>query len=91
MRILGTLASKYKPGLPLAGKTILACTHATTATAKLITAITQIGANVVYVPISYSRNESALAQSLHMLPKPVAFTSLRHSAHTSIGLNAEKR
>ena len=60
MRILGTLASKYKPGLPLAGKTILACTHATTATAKLITAITQIGANVVYVPISYSRNESAL-------------------------------
>ena len=60
MPILGALTSKYKINQPLAGKTILVCTHATTATMRLISTIVQIGASVIYVPISYSTNEQML-------------------------------
>ena len=38
---------------PLVGKSVLVCTHATTATTKLITALTALGAHVTYVPVSY--------------------------------------
>ena len=60
MRILNYLASKYEHSRPLMGKTVLVCTHTTTATAQLITAIVQIGANIIFVPIQYSNDESVL-------------------------------
>ena len=60
MRILNSLASKYEHSRPLVGKTVLVCTHTTTATVQLITAIARIGANVIFVPIQYSNDESVL-------------------------------
>ena len=53
MSVLDKLVTdKIKTG-PLIGKSVLVCTHATTATAKLIRAITMLGASVAYVPVSY--------------------------------------
>ena len=58
MRILKSLVSTYENSIPLEGKTVLVCTH--TATVQLVSAITKVGANVVYVPIQYSMDKSVL-------------------------------
>ena len=56
MSALDKIVTANKPQTPLDGKTILVCTHATAATAKLIRAATALGANVVFVPVSYNNN-----------------------------------
>lgn len=52
--VLDRLVADNVASAPLAGKSVLVCTHATTATSKLIMAVTALGATVTYVPVSYS-------------------------------------
>lgn len=52
--VLGRVVAEHIRAAPLANKSVLICTHATTATFKLIKAITALGASVVYVPVSYN-------------------------------------
>lgn len=54
LTVLDGLVADNAETKPLAGKTILVCTHATTATSKLIRSLTALGANIVYVPVSYN-------------------------------------
>ena len=58
MQILNFLVFRYEHNKSLVGKTVLVCTHATAVTLQLVIAITRVGANVVYVPIQYNKNES---------------------------------
>ena len=51
--VLDRLVADNAASAPLAGKLVLICTHATTATSKLIRAVTALGATVAYVPVSY--------------------------------------
>lgn len=54
MAVVGKLVADNTTSEPLTGKSVLICTHATTATSKLIGAVTALGASVTYVPVSYN-------------------------------------
>ena len=59
MTVLDRLVADNAKAEPLAGKTVLVCTHATAATSKLIRALTALGASIAYVPVSYNGRVAA--------------------------------
>ena len=58
MKIILAIQKKYPNSLE--GKKILVCTHATDATVSFLKIMSDLGAKIFYIPISYSKNQISI-------------------------------
>jgi len=58
--VLSRIGDRYGREVPLSGKRILLCTHATDATVEFVKTMSGLGAAVIYTPVPYSQSRSSL-------------------------------